>query len=58
MKRSGEYVSNLSGEAAYKSFRPSPLPPEIEMDAEMIELLTLLQNRFLFLIQCQHIFPI
>ena len=40
MKRSGEYVSNLSGEAAYKSFRPSPLPPEIEMDAEMIELLT------------------
>ena len=40
MKRSGEYVSNLSGEATYKSFRPSPLPPEIEMDAEMIELLT------------------
>ena len=40
MKRSGEYVSNLSGDAAYKSFRPSPLPPEIEMDAEMIELLT------------------
>lgn len=40
MKRSGEYVSNLSGEAAYKSFRPSQLPPEIEMDAEMIELLT------------------
>lgn len=40
MKRSGEYVSNLSGEAAYKSFRPSPLSPEIEMDAEMIELLT------------------
>lgn len=40
MKRSGENVSNLSGEAAYKSFRPSPLPPEIEMDAEMIELLT------------------
>ena len=40
MKRSGEYVSNLLGDAAYKSFRPSPLPPEIEMDAEMIELLT------------------
>lgn len=40
MKRSGEYVSNLSGDAAYKSFRPSPLPPAIEMDAEMIELLT------------------
>lgn len=40
MKRSGKYVSNLSGDAAYKSFRPSPLPPEIEMDAEMIGLLT------------------
>lgn len=26
MNRSGEYVTNLSGEAAYKSFRPSPLP--------------------------------
>ena len=27
MSRSGEYVNNLSGEAAYKSFRPAPLPP-------------------------------
>ena len=40
MSRAGEYISNLSGEAAYQSFRPSPLPPEIEMDAEMISLLT------------------
>lgn len=35
MGRSGQYVTNLSGEAAYKSFRPAPLPPEIDMDQEM-----------------------
>lgn len=40
MQRSGEYINNLSGEAMYKSFRPSPLPPEIDMDTEMISLLT------------------
>ncbi len=40
MKRSGEYISNLSGEATYKSFRPAPLPPVIEMDNEMVSLLT------------------
>ncbi len=35
--RAGKYRSNLSGEAAYKSFIPSPLPPnpEIEINAEM-----------------------
>lgn len=27
MDRSGELVTNLSGEAAYQSFKPSPLPP-------------------------------
>ena len=27
MSRAGEYVNNLSGEMAYKSFKPSPLPP-------------------------------
>lgn len=31
MTRSGEFVSNLSGEAAYKSFRPAPLPPNPEL---------------------------
>ena len=40
MKRSGEYISNLSGEAMYKSFRPAPLPPAIDMDNEMVSLLT------------------
>ena len=40
MNRAGEYVTNLSGEAEYKSFRPAPLPVKINMDAEMISLLT------------------
>ena len=40
MQRSGEYISNLSGEATYKSFRPAPLPPVIDMDNEMVSLLT------------------
>ena len=40
MQRSGEYISNLSGEVMYKSFRPAPLPPVIDMDNEMVSLLT------------------
>ena len=41
MKRVGIYVDNLTGEAAYQSFKPNPLPPipEIEMDEEMVKLL-------------------
>lgn len=37
--RAGRYVSNLSGEAKYYSFLPSPLPPkpEIEMTDELTE---------------------
>ena len=40
MQKAGEYIINLSGEAEYKSFRPAPLPVEINTDAEMISLLT------------------
>lgn len=40
MAKAGVLISNLSGEAEYKSFRPAALPPEIEMDAEMISALT------------------
>ena len=36
MRRSGEYVSNLSGEMAYDSFRPAPLPPVLDMDEELV----------------------
>ena len=32
MGRSGEFVTNLSGEAAYQSFKPSPLPPNPELN--------------------------
>ena len=39
MNKSGKYVSNLSGECEYKSFVPAALPPELEMDDEMISLL-------------------
>lgn len=28
MNRAGEYVTNLSGDSSYSSFKPSPLPPE------------------------------
>jgi len=40
MQRSGEYISNLTGEAMCKSFRPAPLPPVLNMDDEMITQLT------------------
>jgi Fic family protein len=39
--RSGKYKTNLSGDAAYHSFVPAPLPPNpaIEADGETVELL-------------------
>ena len=39
--RAGVYKTNLSGDAAYQSFTPTPLPPdpEIKLDARMAELL-------------------
>ncbi len=39
--RAGKFRTNLSGEAAYKSFVPSPLPPypEVKMDDDMIRIL-------------------
>lgn len=41
MNRAGEYISNLSGEALYRSFRPAPLPPvpALEPDEETVRLL-------------------
>lgn len=40
-QRAGEYKTNLSGEAAYKSFVPTPLPPNppIELDRGGVSLL-------------------
>ena len=39
--RAGKYRINFSGEAEYKSFIPSPLPPNpvIEIDMEMLDVL-------------------
>ncbi|MCL2748174.1 MAG: Fic family protein [Oscillospiraceae bacterium] len=41
MDRAGKLITNLSGEAAYKSFTPTPLPPNppITLDNEAVELL-------------------
>lgn len=41
MDRAGMLKTNLSGEAAYKSFTPAPLPPNppVELDNETVELL-------------------
>ena len=41
MNRAGQYRMNLSGEAAYESYVPNPLPPnpEINIDTEMLSLL-------------------
>ena len=42
MKRQGEFVNNLSGELSYKSFKPSDLPPNpnIEIDEDMLGLIS------------------
>ena len=39
--RAGHYATNLSGEMAYKSFMPNPLPPvpPIELSGDMVRLL-------------------
>ena len=39
MSRTGEFVANLSGEMAYKSFKPNPLPPNppLDINDEIIE---------------------
>ena len=41
--RAGTLVSNLSGEMAYESFRPAPLPPNppIEVSGELVTKLML-----------------
>jgi len=41
INRAGEFIINLSGDAAYKSFSPVPLPPHppVELDAEAVGLL-------------------
>ena len=42
MNRAGAYITAIGGTAAYKAYKPNPLPPspELEKDEELIELLT------------------
>jgi Fic family protein len=49
MKRAGTDIKNLSGESSYRSFRPSPLPPEpmIDISDEMLKLLVEANSRLI-----------
>ena len=46
MNRAGQFTTALSGIAEYKAYKPNPLPPfpEIEMDTEMVALLSKAHN--------------
>ncbi|MGN0797457.1 MAG: Fic family protein [Christensenellales bacterium] len=46
MNRAGKYVNALSGVAQYKTYKPNPLPPfpQLEMDTEMVALLSKAHN--------------
>lgn len=46
MNRAGKYINALGGIANYKAYKPNPLPPfpEIEMDTEMISLISMAHN--------------
>ena len=37
--RQGTWVQNLSGDMVYRSFCPSPLPPDLRIDAELTQLI-------------------
>ncbi|MCR5274595.1 MAG: Fic family protein, partial [Clostridiales bacterium] len=39
LNRSGEWIKNLSGDLSYKSFRPSPLPPDpaLNIDSDVVK---------------------
>lgn len=46
MNRAGQYITTLGGIASYKAYKPNPLPPfpEIEMDMEIVNLLSKAHN--------------
>lgn len=59
MNRSGKYVSNMTGEAEYRSFRPSNLPPEpaLEIDEELLRLLVEANRRLAQLDTASQLIP-
>ncbi len=46
MNRAGQYITALGGVVSYKAYKPNPLPPSpiIEMDTEMVTLLSKAHN--------------
>lgn len=46
MNRAGQYITALGGVVSYKAYKPNPLPPSpiIEMDTEMVALLSKAHN--------------
>jgi len=59
MNRSGEYIKNLSGEAEYKSFRPSALPPQPKLDisSDMMQKLVKANNELTRLEMASKLIP-
>lgn len=59
MNRAGTFITNMSGEAAYRSFRPAALPPqpELELDDEMLRLLVQANRRLAQLDTAAHTIP-
>lgn len=59
MNRSGTYTVNMTCEAAYQSFRPSPLPPEpaLHMDNDLIRLLISANRQLVYLDTSSKLIP-
>lgn len=59
MSRSGEFIRNMTGEAEYRSFRPTNLPPnpELEMDEELLRLLVESNRRLVQLDTASQLIP-
>ena len=59
MNRAGTFITNMSGEAAYRSFRPAALPPqpEQEVDEEMLRLLVTANRRLAWLDTVSYTIP-
>ena len=59
MNRSGTYTTNMTGEAAYQSFRPAPLPPApaLNMDNDLIRLLVSANRQLVYLDTASKLIP-
>ncbi len=59
MNRAGTYTTNMTGEAAYQSFRPAPLPPApaLNMDNDLIRLLVSANRQLVYLDTASKLIP-